>query len=75
MQQEQISRARVGDRVIAGAHHVGDATRIGQVVEVLGEPGHERCRIQWEDGHETFVYPGADVRFEHREPDEVEQVK
>jgi hypothetical protein len=69
MQRDQISSVRVGDRVIADGHRVGDAARIGEVVEVLGEPGHERCRIRWENGHETFVYPGADIRIEHRKPD------
>jgi hypothetical protein len=74
MQRDQISRVRVGDRVIADGHRVGDAARIGEVVEVLGEAGHERCRIQWEDGHETLVYPGADIRVEHRAPDAVDQI-
>ena len=59
---EQIRDLRVGDHVVAQGHRVGDGARTGEVLEVVGEPGHERCRVRWEDGHETVLYPGTDVR-------------
>lgn len=64
MLQEEIRELEVGDVVVSVGHHVGEGRRTGHVVEILGEPGHERCRVRWEDGHETVIYPGTDVRVE-----------
>jgi len=54
--------ARIGDTVEVVGHHVGEARRLGTIVEILGEPARPHYRIAWEDGHETVLYPGADVR-------------
>jgi hypothetical protein len=54
----------VGDRLVVRGHHVGDAERDGQVLEVLGEEGP--YRVLWsDDGHESILYPGSDVYIEH----------
>jgi hypothetical protein len=53
-----------GDRLVVRGHHVGDAERDGEVLEVLGEDGP--YRVRWsDDGHESLLYPGSDVYIEH----------
>lgn len=54
-------RARPGDVVTVEGHKVGDARRTGEVLEVLGEPGHEHYLVRWEDGRETVFYPSSDA--------------
>lgn len=54
-------RPHVGDRVVVDSHRVGEVARSGEVLEAGGEPGHERLRVRWEDGHESVLYPGSDV--------------
>lgn len=54
--------AHVGDMVEVVGHHVGEARRQGTIVEILGEPERAHYRIAWEDGHESVLYPGGDVR-------------
>jgi hypothetical protein len=51
----------VGDRIEITGHAVGDAPRSGEVVEVLGESGHEHFRVRWEDGHESISFPAEDA--------------
>jgi signal recognition particle receptor subunit beta len=53
--------ATVGDRIEITAHAVGATTRNGEIIEVLGEPGHERFRVRWEDGHESISFPADDA--------------
>lgn len=53
--------ARAGDVVVVHAHHLGEPERLGEILEVLGESGHEHFRVRWEDGHESVFYPGADA--------------
>lgn len=63
--------ARVGDRIEITGHAVGAAPRNGEIIEVLGEPGHERFRVHWEDGHESISFPADDAvirRPENRRP-------
>jgi len=67
--KELLQQARPGDLVVVGGHHVGEHERIGQILEVLGEPGHERLRVLWEDDRESIFFPGADAsirKIEHR---------
>jgi Ala-tRNA(Pro) deacylase len=51
-----------------GGRKVGETPRKGEVLEVLGLPGHVHYRVRWEDGHESIFYPGSDthVRTEAR---------
>ena len=53
--------ATVGDRIEITGHAVGDAPRNGEIIEVLGEPGHEHFRVRWEDGHESINFPADDA--------------
>lgn len=60
-----VANATVGDIVEITGHAVGDEPRKGEVMEVLGSPGHEHLRVLWEDGHESIHFPGNDVQI-HR---------
>lgn len=51
------SRATTGDVIVVGGHHVGGEWSMGEFLEVLGEPGHERYRVRWDDGHESILQP------------------
>ena len=52
---------RAGDEVVISGHAVGDAPRTAVILEVLGEPEHQRFRVRWEDGHESIFFPGEDA--------------
>jgi hypothetical protein len=54
--------AQPGDVIEITGHAVGDAPRTAEIVEVLGEPGHEHFRVRWEDGHESIFFPGEDAQ-------------
>ena len=56
---------RAGDEIVITGHSVGDAPRTAVILEVLGEPDHERFRVRWEDGHESIFFPAEDATI-HR---------
>jgi Domain of unknown function (DUF1918) len=69
MAQAQDSlRAHVGDLVIVEGHRIGEARRIGEILEVLGEAGHEHYRVRWDDDHESVFYPSSDSTIQRAEP-------
>lgn len=53
--------ARAGDEVVVHGHHVGETERCGEILEVLGDPGHEHYLVRWEDGRESIFYPSSDA--------------
>lgn len=57
-------RARKGDRVLVEGRKVGVGSRAGTILEVLGEPGSERYRVRWDDGHESVYTLSSDARIE-----------
>ena len=57
--------AEKGDIVVIAGHRVGEHERTGEILEVLGEPGHERYRVRWDDGRESVFYPGSDATIRH----------
>jgi len=61
-------RAQVGDLVIVEGHRIGEARRIGEILEVLGQPGHEHYRVRWDDDHERVFYPSSDATIERPAP-------
>jgi hypothetical protein len=63
----QAPRARVGDLVIVHGHRLGEPSRMGEILDVLGGPEHEHYRVQWEDGHESIFTPGSDAVIRHVE--------
>jgi hypothetical protein len=62
-----IPSARVGDLIVVEGHRIGESRRIGEILEVLGSPGHEHYRVEWDDGHEAIFYPGGDAAIQHVE--------
>jgi hypothetical protein len=56
-----IHSGRKGDTVVVAAHRVGHSERIGEILEVLGEPGHVHYRVRWQTGSETVLYPSSDA--------------
>ena len=54
-------KTKRGDLIVVEAHHVGGPHRKGEILEVLGEPGHVHYRVRWEDGTETILYPSSDA--------------
>jgi hypothetical protein len=64
----QRVRAKVGDVVAIHGHYLGEPERLGEILEVLGDPGHVHFRVRWDDEHESIFYPGNDatVRVHHR---------
>jgi hypothetical protein len=57
--------ARVGDRLEAQGIH-GEPARRGEIVEILGEPGHEHYKVRWDERHESIVYPANGVHIIHK---------
>jgi hypothetical protein len=53
--------ARPGDEIVITGHSVGDSPRTALILDVLGEPGHERFHVRWEDGHESIYFPADDA--------------
>ena len=58
---KQSYHPRNGDVVEITGHRVGEASRTGEILEVIGEPGQTHYRVRWEDGHESIVYPSSDT--------------
>ena len=56
-----IHSGRKGGTVVVAPHRVGDAERVGEILEVLGEPDHVHYRVRWEAGHESVFYPSSDA--------------
>jgi len=56
--------ASVGDWLEARGIH-GEPARRGQIVEILGQPGHEHYKVRWDEQHDSIVYPADGVRITH----------
>lgn len=57
--------AKVGDLLEARGIH-GERPRRGEIAEVVGQPGHERYRVRWEDEHESIVFPADGINVVRR---------
>jgi hypothetical protein len=58
------SAAHAGDWLeVEGA--AGRPSRRGQIVAVVGRPGHVRFRVRWDEEHESFVYPAEHGAIVH----------
>ena len=60
--------AEAGDLIVISGHHVCEAARIGEILEVLGELPHESYRVRWDDDHESVFYPSSDSTIQKAEP-------
>lgn len=61
-------RVSPGDVVQVHRHRVGEVARKGEILEVLGEPGHEHYRVRWDDDRESVFYPSSDAVIQPRVP-------
>ena len=66
MTKEMSAEVLAGDRVEIVGHRVGDASRGGEIVEVLGAAPNQHFRIRWQDGHMSLLYPSSDVAVIHQ---------
>lgn len=57
-------KAHVGDQLTIKGHRVGEAERHGEIIDVKGEGGEPPYLVRWADGHEAWLYPGADAFIE-----------
>lgn len=55
------SAVKLGDVIEIHGHRVGEHPRLGEILEVIGDPGREHFRVRWEDDHEAIVYPAEDA--------------
>ena len=58
---EETPGVRPGDIIEVHEHRVGEKGRSGEILEVLGESGHEHYRVRWDDGRESLFYPSSDA--------------
>jgi Domain of unknown function (DUF1918) len=59
--------AQKGDRIVIRGHHIGDADRDGEILEVQGDDGNPPYLVRWsDDGHEGLIFPGSDAYIEHK---------
>ncbi len=66
---QQTERPAVADVIVVGGHYVGNERTMGEILEIRGEPGHERYRIRWEDGHESIFHPAdGEATIHHYSP-------
>jgi Domain of unknown function (DUF1918) len=65
MATQTSAKTRAGDIVVVEGHRVGEGRRIGEILEVLGEPGREHYRVRWDDDHESVFYPSNDAVIRH----------
>lgn len=58
--EKATSSAHVGDWVETPGVH-GEPARRGEIVELLGQKGHEHFRVRWDERHESILYPADGV--------------
>jgi hypothetical protein len=55
-------KAKVGDKIIVKAHHIGEPDRDAVVLDVRGANGAPPYLVRWSaDGHEGLFFPGCDA--------------
>lgn len=55
-----VRQARVGDWIEARGVP-GHPSRRGEIVALLGGPGHVHFRVRWDEQHESILYPADGV--------------
>jgi uncharacterized protein DUF1918 len=61
----QTMTARAGDSLLVRAFP-GRPAREGEILDVLGEPGHEYYRVRWDEDQESTHFPLEGVTFVRR---------
>jgi len=57
--------AVAGDTIAIPGARVGEAGRVGQVLEARGPDGSPPYLVRWNDGHEAVCWPGPEARVQH----------
>jgi len=60
-EKQQAVHAEVGGVIVIRGHHLGEPERMGEILEVSGGPTHLRCRVRWDDEHESTLSLGSDA--------------
>ena len=63
-EQQQRSRAQAGDSLEVNGIP-GYPARRGEIVEVLGRPGHQHYRVRWDEQHESLHFPAQGTTVLH----------
>jgi hypothetical protein len=64
-EKQQLTNAEVGDLIVIRGHRLGEPERMGEILDVSGEPARVRYRVRWDDGHESMLSPGSDAVIRH----------
>jgi hypothetical protein len=64
MDHLSVARAQVGDWLEVNGLP-GWPPRRGEIVEVLGPPGHVHFRVRWDEKHESLFYPSSGAAIVH----------
>ena len=57
---EAVLCARPGDRIIVRPHRLGERTRDGEILKVVGEDGQPPFVVRWsDDGHVSRLFPAS----------------
>jgi Ala-tRNA(Pro) deacylase len=56
-----------GDVIVVNGRRVGERARHGEILDVLGRPERPHFVVQWDDGHESILYPGETTTIEQQE--------
>jgi hypothetical protein len=54
-----MTTGRAGDTIVVESEQVGQASREGEIVEVIEGAVSVRYRVRWTDGHESIFTPGG----------------
>ncbi|MDI2129220.1 DUF1918 domain-containing protein [Yinghuangia seranimata] len=57
--------ATIGDQLHVHGNAVGQADRIGEILEVRGPDGAPPYVVRFDDGHTGLIFPGPDAEVEH----------
>lgn len=57
-------QGRVADLLVVRGARVGQAPRVGEIVEVIAGHGPGPYRVRWSDGHESVFSPGPDTTID-----------
>jgi len=65
--EEDMMKAKVGDRLVIDGTNLGDRRRVGIVTGVGHPDGSPPYTVRWlEDNHESLVFPGPTARVESK---------
>ena len=64
--------AKIADRLVVHGARVGQADRVGEILEIVPSHGPQRYRVRWSDGHESIYSPGPGAEIDSQARDRAE---